>query len=148
MRQQSTKHAISSSQPLFKRQLTLTTPVDSKLNWLLKLQMGPQLCKEKGFYLKKEFNSYPIFCVMLVVWLLVTLNGSKISITLDLDVCKEDGSKKPKKTWLTSFKKQQELIKPSSIESCYLKVQKKKISFMLVWKKLWVLLPKKSLQLL
>lgn len=37
--------------------------------------MDLQLCKEKRFYLKKEYNFYPTFYVMLEVSLLATLNG-------------------------------------------------------------------------
>lgn len=65
----------SSFQLHFKKVLMQIMLIDFPQNLLFKLQMGQPHSKESKFYFLKEFNSFLIFYVMLVVLLLAILNG-------------------------------------------------------------------------
>lgn len=114
-----------------------TTLTGSNANWLSKQPTAQPLWKPKRSFWPRVLSSCPMCSVTLVVLPSVTLNGWRTSITSDQEECKENGKKRPEKIfWKLSLKPPASTQNKLTRNSC-LKVPRKEISSMQVWKKLW-----------
>ena len=100
---------------------------DFKLNWSLRPLMALQPSKLKELCWREGINSCQIFCAMLEVLQLVTLNGWRIWIMWDQAECKENGKRKQKITWYRLYRRQLDWLWINLTRQCCWKEQLKEI---------------------